>query len=307
MNSGEVVRLITEQLRPEMYCFVLVDPMPVAEDSHLSVLARLREITDERAITRVYREDLPPESVLHPALISLSVPGVQPCHSLLKATAEAAIYDTQRRKRHVCGWLLSEAPPARIADHLAALCRLPSESGPPWFSPVFDPLRLELLVDLLQQPEHGPWWPIQHWIFLTSGGGVAKLNGLPDAHCGLPKAAKRVLEDAALIEALLAARRILLSSPRPPDLLPLPAFAAARACNHIEHARRLGLSSQEDIMVLALHQLCLHPDIHKLAAVQLHIDTCIRLRRPLSSLLSTLSTAIWDRMIATLPLARPHS
>ncbi|WP_238349318.1 hypothetical protein [Pseudomonas putida] len=307
MNSDAVIKLITEQLRPEMYCLVLVDPLAVREDSHLSILARVHETMGESAITRVYRADLPPEPALHPALICLSSPGMQPCPSLLKATAEAALHDVQRRKRHVCGWLLSKTPPARIAYHITALCRLPNETGATSFSPVYEPLRLELLVALLQQPEHGPWWPIEHWVFLTSGGRLASLNGHPNSRSDLPAATTRVLGDVALIEALLAARRVLLSRPRSPELLPLPTLAAVRASNHIEDARRLGLSEQEDILVLALHQLCLHPDIHKLAAVQRLIDTCIRLRRPLSSLLSTLSAATWDRMIATLPPARPHS
>ncbi|MBK4998188.1 hypothetical protein IAE37_000464 [Pseudomonas sp. S31] len=304
MNSDAVIRLITELWRPAMYCFVLVDPLAVPDDDNHSMLTRLHELLGDHAITRVRRADLPPEPALHPALICLSNPGAPLNMPLLEITVGAAGRDIQRRKRQICGWLLSEALPSQIADHLAALCQLPTPSGGTVFCPVYEPLRLELLGASLERPELGPWWPIEHWVFPSSGGKLASLKGQPHCHSALPAASLRVQEDVTLIETLLAARRSLLARSWFMDQLPLPAFAAVRASNHIEDARRLGLTAEEDILVLALHQLCLNADVHTLRPVQHCIETAIRLKRPLASLLAQYNEAAWERMTSVLPSAR---
>ncbi|WEK28718.1 MAG: PAAR domain-containing protein [Candidatus Pseudomonas phytovorans] len=40
----------------------------------------------------------------------------------------------------------------------------------------YEPVRLELLAASFKQVEHGPWWPINSWLFLSSGGRLAHLK-----------------------------------------------------------------------------------------------------------------------------------
>lgn len=78
-------------------------------------------------------------------------------------------------------------------------------------------------------------------------------------------------------------------------------MAAEQACHPIQQARQLGLSSQDDIITLMLHQLCLHPNLQNHAAVARLIETAAQEPRPLAQLFAQYTDADWKRLTATLP------
>ncbi|MFJ4351254.1 hypothetical protein ACIPZ5_10145 [Pseudomonas sp. NPDC089428] len=301
MSSEALIKLINQHHRPGHYSYVLLDPLAVSEDSEHSLLASLKSALGDTAMTRVVRPDLPHAPGLYPVLACLSSPGSLADASLLALTAQAAELDMHRRKRQVCGWLLSEAPPPAVAAHLTALCRLPDVSGATTFHPVYEPLRLELLAALFERAEQGPWWPIERWVFLTSGGSLASLKGQPQARWGLPAGALGVQQDIALIEAVLAIWKASTLFANTIKVPALPPFAAVRASNHINDARGLGLSAEQDIRALALHWLCLHPQLHTLQAVRDMISAAVHQHCPLSSQMARYSDSSWQRLLATLP------
>jgi hypothetical protein len=301
MNSDALIKLINQHHRLGQYCYVLLDPLAVPEDNERSLLSILKSALDSSSMTRVVRPDLPHAPRSHPMLVCLGTPTSLPSAALLALTARSAEQDMHRRKRLVCGWLLSEAPPSTIAAHLTALCRLPDDCGKMTLYPVYQPLRLELLAALLERADQGPWWPIERWVFMTSGGSLAGLKGQPNIRRGLPAGAISVQQDAALIEAVLTiwrASSLFASTTKVPAL---PPFAAVRTSNFINQARELGLSAKQDIQALVLHLLCLHPRLHTLQTVRDMIDAAVQQQCPLASQLARYSDSTWQRLVATLP------
>lgn len=65
----------------------------------------------------------------------------------------------------------------------------------------------------------------------------------------------------------------------------LPPQAAAHAYIHIQQARQLGLSRQDDILTLALHRLMLHPHLHQHTGFRAVIEQAVQGQAPLSQLL----------------------
>ncbi|MEN5303498.1 MULTISPECIES: hypothetical protein [unclassified Pseudomonas] len=301
MNSKALVELINEHHRSGQHSYVLLDPLAAPKDSEHSLLKNLKSVLGDCAMTRVVRPNMPHAPESHPVLVCLGSPGSLPDAALLELTTKAAEHDMHRRKRQVCGWLLSEAAPSAIASHVTALCRLPEASGATSFHPVYEPLRLELLAALFERAEQGPWWPIERWVFVTSGGSLASLRGQPRNRRSLPAGAIGVQQDAALIEAVLAIWKASLLFTSATKVSTLPPFAAVRASNHINSARGLGLSAEQDIQALALHLLCLHPQLHTLQAVRDMIDAAIHRQCPLSAQLARYSDSNWQRLVATLP------
>ncbi|MEN5304465.1 hypothetical protein [Pseudomonas sp. TWI628] len=304
MSSDALIKLINQHHRPGQYSYVLLDPLAASAGSEHSLLASLQLVLGDKAMTRVVRPDLPRSPGLHPVLVCLGSPASSPDISLLELTAQAAERDRHRRKHPVCGWLLSEAPPTAVATHLTALCRLPDASGATTFHPVYEPLRLELLAALFERTDQGPWWPIERWVFLSSGGGLANLKGQPHARCGLPAGAVRVQQNTALIEAVLAALRRL---PAFPGARESPPFAALRASNHLDDARELGLTVEQDILVMALHLLRLHARLHTQKAVSDMIDMAIRQQRPLAEMFAQVSDSSWRHLVAAIPQPEAYS
>ncbi|MGJ7551515.1 hypothetical protein [Pseudomonas alloputida] len=298
MNSEALVELINEHHRPGLHSYVLLDPLAVPKDNEHSLFASLKSVLGDSAMTRVGRPDLPHSAEMHPVLVCLDSTGSLPDAALLELTAQAAEQDMHRRKRQVCSWLLSEAAPSAIASHLTALCHLPEASGSNSFHPVYEPLRLELLAALFERAEQGPWWPIERWVFLSSGGSLASLKGQPHTRRDLPAGAIHVQRDTALIEAVLAAWRTL---PALPGAREFPPFAAVRASNHIDDARGLGLKVEQDILVMALHLLRLHPQLHTQKAVRDMIEVTIRQQRPLAEMFAHFSDSSWQRLVAATP------
>ncbi|MGH8486340.1 MAG: hypothetical protein ACRESP_18245, partial [Pseudomonas sp.] len=129
MSVDAVMARIAEEQHPELYAYVLIDPLAIANDSSRAILPHLQRVLGDKALHPVYRNDMHQAPELHPVLVSLASPGGVPCQSLLKMTARIALEDVPRRSRQICGWLFSDAPGAQIAAHLSSICQLPTEAS----------------------------------------------------------------------------------------------------------------------------------------------------------------------------------
>jgi hypothetical protein len=303
MNRERLARHIENQHAPHLYCHVLVDPLAATDNGDHAVLAQLRSTLSEGALSCVYRADLAHASHLHPVLACLASPGAIPSRALLELTAQAARRGLYQRRRYLCGWLFSEAPSAAIVSHLAALCQIPDANRGFRFYPVYEPVRLELLAAAFAQAEQGPWWPVGNWLFLSSGGRLSNLKGQSGQRHPLPAPALRIQQDVALIEQVLCAWRALREGASALSLREIPPFAAVRASNFIDDARRLGLSTPHDIQVFALYHLCLHPRLHTAPAVRTMIDAAAKGERALMSMFAQYSDGQWQRTLDGLPKA----
>ncbi|MGE8323586.1 MAG: hypothetical protein ACN6OX_10955 [Pseudomonas sp.] len=301
MNTETLASLIERNHAPNLHCHVLIDPLATVETGDHALLAHLSAALGEPALTRVHRADLAHAPQLYPVLACLASPGTAPARSLLELTARAAQRGLHQQRRYLCGWLFSEAPSATVASHLTALCGIPNANRDLSFYPVYEPVRLELLAATFERVEQGPWWPISNWLFLSSGGRLASLKGQSGQRHRLPAHAQRIQDDVGLIERVLAIWRVLRAGAHHADHCQIPPFAAVRASTHIDDARRVGLSEAEDIVVFALHHLCIHPGLHTVSAVGEMVDVAIRDQRPLAPMLARYSDAQWRYWVESLP------
>ncbi|EKT4561272.1 hypothetical protein QEM42_002445 [Pseudomonas putida] len=303
MSSEALANIIEGHYAAHLHCHVLIDPLAIAGRSDHALLAQLREALGEAALTRVHRADLAHAPHLHPVLVCLASPGAMPSRTLLELTARTAQRGLHQRRRYLSGWLFSEAAPVTLAAHVSALCRIPNAERAFSFYPVYEPVRLELLAATFERVEQGPWWPVSNWLFLSSGGRLSSLKGQSGQRHPLPRPARRIQDDVPLIEQVLAMWRVLRAGSQDASHCQIPPFAAVRASNHIDDARRLGLSTQEDIVVFALHHLCIHPRLHTVAAVRRMVDAAVGDHRPLAPMLARYSEAQWCHLIDPLPEA----
>jgi len=301
INSEHLASSIEGHHAAHLHCHVLIDPLAIAGKSDHALLAQLREALGEPALTQVHRADLAHAPHLHPVLACLAAPGAMPSRQLLELTARAARRGLHQRRRYLSGWLFSEATSATVAAHITAMCRIPNAERAFGFYPVYEPVRLELLAATFERVEQGPWWPISNWLFLSSGGGLLSLKGQSGQRHPLPDSARRNQEDVRLIERVLDIWRVLRAGSHDASQCQIPPFAAVRVSNHIDDARRLGLSTQEDIMVFALHHLCIHPRLNSVAALHSMVDAAVSDHRPLSPMLARYSDDQWCRLIEALP------
>lgn len=301
MKIESLARSIEGHHAAHLHCHVLIDPLAVTAGSDHALLARLRKTLGEAALTRVHRADLAHAPHLHPVLACLASPGSFPSSDLLELTARAAYRGLHQHRRYLSGWLFSEATPATVAAHLTAMCRLPNAERAFSFYPIYEPVRLELLAATFKQVEHGPWWPINNWLFLSSGGRLVHLKGQGGQRHSLPEPAQRIQNDVELIEQLLAAWRMLRAGSSVLNQREIPPFAAVRASNFIDEARMLGLSATHDIQVFALYHLCLHSRLHTVPAVRSMIDAAAKGQRPLKHMFAQYTDGQWQRTVESLP------
>ncbi|CAI3802215.1 hypothetical protein GLGCALEP_03062 [Pseudomonas sp. MM221] len=301
MKTEHLIRSIEGHHAAHLHCHVLIDPLAVTARSDHALLVRLRETLGEAALTRVHRADLAHAPHLHPVLACLASPGSFPSSDLLALTARAAYRGLRQPRRYLSGWLFSEVTPATVAAHLTAMCQIPDTKRDFSFYPVYEPVRLELLAAAFKQVEHGPWWPISNWLFLSSGGRLAHLKGQSGPRHRLPEAAKRIQDDVEIIEQLLAAWRLIRAGSSVLNQREIPPFAAVRASNFIDEARRLGLSAMHDIQVFALYHLCLHSRLHTVPAVRSMIDAAAKGQRPLKYMFAQYTNGQWQRTVGSLP------
>ncbi len=305
MSRCSVTERISSHLRPGVHCYVLIDLLARPTDSEHSLLAHLQQVIGNDQMIALVRPDLDPRTTLCPVLACLSSVARTAFVPLLSLTAEVAHRDLSRRRRLICGWLLSAAPLDTVAAQILDLCQLPIGAGPRTFCPIYEPLRLELLATQLEQPDQGSWWPIEQWLFLDSAGHLTVIQGQAQAQHQLQTLANPSVlhNDVAQIENILIAWRILLGDcgdcgDRPP--LQLPAGAATHISRCVTRARSLGLSTSADIEVLVLHWLCVHPELEGLQPIRAMLDQVIEQQRPLAPMLSRVSDASWRQWLALL-------
>ncbi|MDD0974698.1 hypothetical protein [Pseudomonas fontis] len=306
MNLDTLLQFITDQHGPGDYCYALLDPLAMAERSPRALAKTLRDTLGQDAVTPVLRPDLAHAPQHRPLLACLAAPGASPSRSLLELTARAAQADVRQRKRQVCGWLISEQPAEVIAAHLSQMGHLPTAAGGTKYYPVFEPVRLELLAAAFERSDLGPWWPIRHWLFTTSGGATATLHGQPNKRPATPPQASRLQDDVPLVQALLSAWRELLMYPglyaperwQGPSVL--PPVAAIQAGRLIQQARELGLSTTADLLSLSLHRLSLHPRLHTQPQVAAMLARASAGQSPLDAQLSQYNEARWQAVVASL-------
>ena len=300
MNVESLVSRIEGHHAAHLHCHVLIDPLAIAGKSDHALLAHLRETLGASALTRVYRADLAHAPHLHPVLACLASPGTMPSRELLELTVRAAYKGLHQHRRYLCGWLLSEAASATVAAHITTMCRVPDAERKFSIYPVYEPVRLELLAATFKHVEHGPWWPINNWLFLSSGGRLAHLKGQGGQRHSLPEPALRIQGDVKMIEQVLAAWRGLRAGSSLMNQREIPPFAAVSASNFIDDARMLGLNATHDIQVFALYHLCLHSRLHTVPAVRSMVDAAAKGQRPLTSMFAQYSDEQWQRTVYSL-------
>ncbi|MGF6171205.1 hypothetical protein [Pseudomonas moraviensis] len=311
MTPSIIQAFAKEQHAANASLYLLLDPLAdCAEDDPLHIDALCQSLGSD-AVTRLRRPDLAHTPQACPVLVTLAAAGAEPSGYLLSMSALRAKEDERRSRRYVCGWLSSAAKATTVSSHLIKLGYLPISVGTKFF-PVYEPLRLELLVATLKVGETGSWWPIHQWLIPTSSGATSCLIGQPDTSVEFSAFASSVQQDAALVSSLLGAWRRAVSLPltyaparwEGPTLL--PPQAAAQAYKQIRGARHLGLKNQHDIVALALHRLMLHSSLHTHTDIGLAIERAIENGTSLAKLFAELNDQSWQRIVSDLTFAGAH-
>uniref|UniRef100_UPI002AB31EA4 hypothetical protein n=1 Tax=Paraburkholderia tropica TaxID=92647 RepID=UPI002AB31EA4 len=250
-----------------------------------------------------------------PVLATLAAAGETPDERLLALSYAYAVSDRSYRRPYVCGWLVSALPPERAVEHLISLCQLSPLSDAQRFIPIYEPLRLELLASAARN-EHATWLgPISRWLCPTSWGSFALLAGEGHAPAvPLPALAFDVQRDAPLVAAILVAWKGSLRAPvsyapkrwQSRDSM-LPPQAAAHAFRLIRDARKLGLRESDDIILLSLCRVTLHPHLSQHPTVDADIKRAARGEARLNTLFETYDDAAWMRIVASLPQVKEYS
>ena len=307
MRPASVQAFVAEQHAPDATLYLLLDPLAdCAADDPLRIEV-LRQTLGDDAVTPVHRPDLTHTPSACPVLVTLATPGSSPSQALLALSALRAHEEVDRHKRYVCGWLSSSAPSQALSAHIVSLGWLPLEQGRIFF-PIHEPVRLELLAGTFGNNE-GPWWPIRRWFLPTSSGAGSVLVGGPERRSVPGPYTTAVQQDAPMVAALLNCWRRALNLPlayapaRWSGPTALPPQAAAQAYIHIQQARELGLSREDDILTLALHRLMLHPHLHQHTGFRAVIEQAVQGQAPLSQLLVPYNDIALQRAVSDLTYA----
>ncbi|WP_321871525.1 hypothetical protein [Paraburkholderia tropica] len=312
MSDGLLQVFVDSKRSPEDYLYVLLDPLAGCGADHPLHPDVLEERLGEDAVTRVPRPDFAHAPEMAPVLVTLAAPGALPDNELVARTQAHALDDEGYRKRYVCGWLASPLPPGAMTSHVIALCQAaqPSAGGP--FIPLYEPPRLELWAAALRSGLGAQLWPIRHWLYPASWGGFVLFSGLPGAVDELPPVAHETQSESALVSTLLAAWRRSLREPasyapwRWQAGSPLPPQAASRAFRMIRDARKSGLRNNEDIVVLALHRVTVHPNLPENERVRADIARAAKDEARLSALFDAYDSAAWQYVASSLPHAQDY-
>lgn len=303
MNSASVQAFVAERHEPDDWLYLLLDPTAdIALDDPLHIDA-LRQTLGEEALTLIPRPDLDHES--RPVLVTLASPGTTASTDLLRMSGRRAQDDSAGRWPYVCGWLSSNASAKVISDHLAALGQMKSESGSIFF-PMHEPLRAELLASNWESPLSGPWWPIKRWLLPASHGGHLVLCGDPEASTACSLEMIEGQQDIPLIRHMLAVWRRILQRPltyapgRWKGPTALPPQAGAQALAHIRQARVLELKENNDILVLTMQRVLLHPRLHWHPIVRSRIGQAARGQESLENLFRLFQDRDWERIVRDL-------
>lgn len=305
--SVQNVDVFAQQRSAEEYLYLLLDPLAQCPADHPLQPAALRSALGDGAVTHVPRPDLVHDSALCPVLVQLAGPGEAAPDALLESTAVHADSDAHYSKRLVCGWLTSSLALDAVASHVADMCAF-VDGAQPTFIPVFEPVRLELLAASDMASAQRRLGPIREWLLPASSGGNPMLlsagRGVADA--AVKPIVLEVQREAPSVTALLSAWRDALQSDLPAAVWAwrgdsvLPPNAATEGFRHIRQARSLGLRSTDDIVVLALHRLMLHPRLHEHPMIAERIGRAARGDCLLSDLFAPITDAQWTEVVRAL-------
>lgn len=305
--SAPHVRGMAERRSPTESLYLLLDPLVQCGADHPLQPASLQQVLGDTAVARVPRQDLAHDRAACPILARMAGPGEVPADALVEASTACATADPGHAKRHVCGWLTSALDLDAMTTHLASICAFDDGAAPEFF-PVFEPIRLELLAVADMALTKRRLGPVREWLLPSSSGGNPVLLHGDDAATDAPakSIALDVLREAPLVTAVLSAWRDALRTDLQGALwawrgdTPLPPNAAAEAFRQIRHARDLGLSDSNDIVVLALHRLMLHPRLHEHPPIAERIGRAARGERPLSDFFTPITDAQWTHIVHAL-------
>lgn len=177
-TSGTMAALLAERRAADDSVYLLLNPLADCAPEHALSLASLTKASGADALTTVARPDLAHSPEACPVLVQLAGCGNAPKLELLERVEQLARADAARRRRYVCGCLLSPLDGHALAVHVAARCIDFSADAPRGMSPWFEPLRLELLAASIHAETLGPlMWPIRTWLLPTSWGSLAMVSG----------------------------------------------------------------------------------------------------------------------------------
>lgn len=305
--SVQHVRTIAGRRSAVEHLYLLLDPLAPCHTDHPLHAAALRDTLGDSAVTYVPRPDLAHDSASCPLLIQIAGPGDDALDALLESSAAYAGVDAHYSKRRVCGWLSSSLALEALAVHVAGMCVF-ADNERPTFIPVFEPVRLELLAAADMASTQRRLGPIREWLLPSSSGGNPILlsgdGGAADA--SLMPIVLDVQREAPLVTVLLSAWRDALQHDLPAATWAwrgdsvLPPNAATEGFRHIRHARSMGLSNADDILILALHRLMLHPRLHEHPKTAEWIGRAARGECALSELFAPITDAQWTQIIHAL-------
>lgn len=305
--SAQHVRGLAAHRSPTESLYLLLDPLAQYGSDHALRRTSLLDVLGDGAIIHVPRQDLAHDRAACPMLVRLAGPGEAPSETLTEISAACAATDAHHSKRHVCGWLISALDLDAMAVHLASMCVFDDGAGPTFF-PVFEPTRLELLAAADMALTKRRLGPIREWLLPSSSGGNPVLLHGDDVATDAPvkPIALEAQRAASLVTTVLSAWRTALRSDLPGALWAwrgdtlLPPNAAAEAFRQIRQAKALGLNDRDDIVVLALHRLMLHPRLHEHPPIAERINRTARGERPLSDFFTPITDAQWTHIVHAL-------
>ncbi|WPP01761.1 hypothetical protein SFA35_10595 [Pseudomonas sp. HR96] len=268
--------------------YLLLDPLAGCATDDALHPDHLREQLGSQALTPVPRPDLAHALLSCPLLVRLAAAGESAPQPLLERSARSGEQDEPGFRRYVCGWLSSTEPAEAIGRHLIELGRL---AGAPQgrFCPIHEPLRLELLAACHQAGGPVPWWPVRRWLYPASHGEPCVLSTDQAQPLMLDARASSTLAEAPLIARIMRLWWHRCGA--------LPPTATPDVLRQVQQARQLKLYEPRDIITLALHQLAVHPDLHRHSLIRDFIAQAGAGRRSLAAAFDSMTQDAWDDVL----------
>ncbi|MBF8720369.1 MULTISPECIES: hypothetical protein [Pseudomonas] len=311
MNVDQVVEFASQRNANE-YLYLVLDPLADCDPEHPLSISMLCQALGSEAIELISRPDLTQLPTEWPALVQLAAPG-QVTTGHLSLSVAQAMAEITFDKRYICGWLVSEQPPAIVAKHLAEQGRALKPTVGQAIAPWFEPARLELLAAAMDNVS-GLLWPIRAWFYPTLHGDLQQIVG--KAFIGevqIPDLARDVQSMAPQVSRLLGAWRDLNADRQGSACLRwqgrsgLPPIAPIHAFRLIWEAWQRGLRESEDIHCLCLHLVMIHPLLLSHPTIQQDVAQAAEGKQSLVSRFITYNDTTWKQLAMSLPMARSHS
>ncbi|MTH46485.1 hypothetical protein [Intestinirhabdus alba] len=282
---------LTERLNhyPEMYRYLLLDPLKTVASVNPLHPQQLKQSPGENAIYPVLRRDLAYSPEHCPLLVLLASPGEACTCPWLDGTEGYARGEALQDKRYLCGWLVSSQKPEQLAVSLAEQCDRISQT----FLPFFEPLRFELLQAM--SPVNGlagSIWPVSQWWYMTVAGELACQTGqASDEKWRLNWGAEWIQQNVRAVGQILQAWGAVSTV--------LPSDAAMQAAIMWKKTAETGLKDPRDRYFLATCSLGTGVDIAQHPAVndliqQVIAEPSVPLSRRLQALPETIKQALMN-------------